>query len=425
MVNMNAEHEEPMSEVEATDDRTAFGVWDSSIAEAFHALEELPDEGLTFDEAAHLISSLSRLRSRVDAATCNLTGVLRTERPDVDAAMVLRSRSGMTGREARKRTRVAEQLVDMPNTARALADGDITFEHAVRLAYAAEDCGAAAVDGTPGLLTIASEVPADRFGRNIRHWAQIQMAEQGVNTLERQERGRTGSKFTDRATGNRVFHFRLDPKRASLVERALDSRYNHLRRADTADGQGADEVRSPTQRLADAFFEAMTGRDAFTLDSLGGVGAGLTPAVQLILVSHIGVVDGTDPHGINEIIGVGPVPPSILGELSPDTELAAMIFGGNGRALWLGRKQRLANAPQRLAVAVRDRGCFECGAPMHQCQLHHVDEWRRDRGATDVDNLVAVCRAHHKWIIDNNLKVHRTPDGWQTRPRDGPGADTS
>lgn len=408
-----------------TSDRIAFGLWDSRIGEAFQALEELPDEGLTFDEAAQLISKLSRLRSRVDAATCNLTGVLRTERPDVDTAMVLRSRSGMTGREARKRTRVAEQLDDMPNTARALADGDITFDHAVRLAFAAADCGAAAVDGAPGLLTLASEVPADRFGRNVRHWAQIQMSEQGINTLERQARGRTGSKFTDRATGNRVFHFRLDPKRASLVERALDSRYDHLRRADTAHGRSADEVRSPTQRLADAFFEVVTGRDAFTFDSLEGVGAGLTPAVQLMLVSDVGVIDGTNPQGLNEIIGVGPVPPSFLGELSPDTELAAMIFGGSGRALWLGRKQRLGNAAQRLAVAVRDRGCFECGAPMHLCQLHHVDEWRRDRGATDVDNLVAVCHAHHKWIIENNLKVHRTPDGWQTRPRDGPGGSTT
>ena len=84
-----------------------------------------------------------------------------------------------------------------------------------------------------------------------------------------------------------------------------------------------------------------------------------------------------------------------------------MIFDRAGRPLWLGRNQRLANTAQRLAVAIRDGGCFECGAPMHQCELHHIHEWHQDQGPTDIDNLVAVCRPHHKWLETNNLKVQR------------------
>ena len=100
--------------------------------------------------------------------------------------------------------------------------------------------------------------------------------------------------------------------------------------------------------------------------------------------------------------------------------MASTVFDRAGRPLWLGRKQRLANAAQRLAVAIRDGGCFECGAPMHRCELHHIQDWHRDGGRTDVDNLVAVCRRHHKWIETNNLVVRRTADGYQTRPRTGP-----
>ena len=81
---------------------------------------------------------------------------------------------------------------------------------------------------------------------------------------------------------------------------------------------------------------------------------------------------------MSEKIGTGPVPREILDTLTPDTELAGIIFDRAGRSLWLGRKQRLANAAQRLAVAVRDGGCFECGAPMHRCELHHIQEWHRD-----------------------------------------------
>ena len=120
------------------------------------------------------------------------------------------------------------------------------------------------------------------------------------------------------------------------------------------------------------------------------------------------------------MIGVGPLPRHILRSLSPDTELAGMIFDRAGRPLWLGRNQRLGNAAQRLPVAVRDGGCFECGAPMHRCELHHIQEWRRNNGRTDIDNLIAVCRRHHRWLETNNLVVTRTPKGYQARPRAGP-----
>ena len=118
--------------------------------------------------------------------------------------------------------------------------------------------------------------------------------------------------------------------------------------------------------------------------------------------------------------GSSSVPRQILGTLTPDTDLAGMIFDRAGRPLWLGRKQRLANAAQRFAVAIRDGGCFECGAPMHRCELHHIQEWHRDGGRTNIENLVAVCRKHHRWLETENLVVIRTTNGYEARPRDGP-----
>ena len=124
---------------------------------------------------------------------------------------------------------------------------------------------------------------------------------------------------------------------------------------------------------------------------------------QLVVVADIGVIDGTDPGGRCEIIGTGPVPSSVIGQLSPDTAVAGMIFGGDGQPLWLGRGRRLASAAQHLAVAVRDRGCVVCGAPMHRCEIHHVREWENG-GPTDIDNLAALCGPHHR-------QHHRSRDG--------------
>lgn len=395
--------------------------WVQRIGEAFDLLEGLPAEGMTFDEIAPLISGLGRLRARVDSATGALIRGLKSVRPDVDPAMTLRSLTRMTGRQARKIARVAEGLARMPEADRRLANGDITLEHAASLTNAAAELGSPqVVDDAPELLAAAEDVPADRFARHVRHWTVLQQASRGVDSLERQHRARTGSKFEDRVTGNRVFRFVLDPIRANVVDQVLDTRYDHLWQQDRSGRRQADETRTPAQRRADAFFEIATGRDALTLRPLQNVEALLSPPVQLLLVSEVGVIDGTKPDGRNEIIGTGPVPRRILEQLSPDTELAAAIFSGEGRLLWLGRRRRLANAAQRLGVAIQQGGCFECGAPMHLCQLHHIKEWDRDQGPTDIDNLVAVCRTHHKWITDNNLQVHRTPRGWATRPRDRP-----
>ena len=76
-----------------------------------------------------------------------------------------------------------------------------------------------------------------------------------------------------------------------------------------------------------------------------------------MVVADLGLLDGTRPDGSCEILGSGPVPPSLLADLSPDANIYGMIFGGAGRVLWLGRSRRLGNDAQRLAVAVRDGGC--------------------------------------------------------------------
>ncbi len=119
------------------------------------------------------------------------------------------------------------------------------------------------------------------------------------------------------------------------------------------------------------------------------------PSTQLVIVADIGLLDKTDRYGRCEIPGTGPVPPSILKKLSPDTKLAGIIFGGNGRVLWLGHNKRLANPAQHLALTARDQGCVQCGAPMHQCDIHHVQPWERG-GPTDVNNLQPLCSEHHR-----------------------------
>ncbi|WP_420443704.1 HNH endonuclease [Candidatus Poriferisodalis sp.] len=143
---------------------------------------------------------------------------------------------------------------------------------------------------------------------------------------------------------------------------------------------------------------------------------------QLVIVAEMGVIDGTTPHGRCEALGVGPVPAEILNNLSPDTRISGAVFDTAGQPLWLGRGRRLATAAQQLAVAIRDRGCVLCRAPMHRCEYHHIDEWNADRGTTDPPNLAALCDDCHNGLHERNqrLRRHPTTGHWDTEPRSEP-----
>ena len=396
------------------------------IAAALAELQQARIRPMTQAEADQMVGMLTGIQSVAGSLLCDVAEVQSTTDAQADPAEVLHRSGKLPGRESKRIAKMARQLSDMPKVKEKFATGDITTNHANALANAAEKVGPEVVDNDPGLLEAADEMPPDRFGRHARKWSEKKLIERGVDPLERQRRAREAKLWVEKDTGLGVVMAKLPRYQFEQVRQAVDSLYLYHHRQDSTGGSEPDTVRTPKHRMADVMFELITGRSAlsgnFITDQAGSnqPGTRAKASAQLMVVAPLGVLDGTDPDGEVEIIGVGPVPRHFLRTLSPDTELAGLIYDRAGRTLWLGRNQRLGNAAQRLAVAVRDGGCFECGVPMHRCELHHMAEWHRDRGPTDVDNLVAVCRQHHKWLETNNLEVVRTPGGYQTRPRAGP-----
>ena len=372
--------------------------------------------------AEEALGLLGRFRTRLSSHMCDLTHQATEADPDTDAARVLRQKTRLSGRDAKRMAKVAERLPDLPTVAEALAEGEITLDHAEALVNAADKVGPDAVESDPALLEEATRTGPDGFARKARDWSNLRLIEAGIDILERQRRAREAKLWVNKDSGMGMLFAKLPPVQFAHLQQAADAHYLELLRKDGAEGRDPDAVRTPAQRMADVMVALFTNLDPDTGEILGNeAGPRVKASTQVIVVAEQGVVDGTNPRGRCEIIGVGPVPREILRTLSPDTELAGMIYDRAGRVLWLGRRRRLANAAQRLAVAIRDGGCFRCGAPMHRCELHHIREWHRDRGPTDIDNLVAVCRRHHKQLETHNLAVRGDPNGgYQAIPRDGP-----
>lgn len=95
-----------------------------------------------------------------------------------------------------------------------------------------------------------------------------------------------------------------------------------------------------------------------------------------------------------------------------DAAVIPVVFNDAGGVLAYGRERRLASRGQRLALVARDGGCTfpGCDRPAAWTEVHHIHEWAAG-GATDLDNMVLLCRFHHRHFAALGWQVRMSTDG--------------
>jgi 5-methylcytosine-specific restriction protein A len=93
------------------------------------------------------------------------------------------------------------------------------------------------------------------------------------------------------------------------------------------------------------------------------------------------------------------LPPSAVRRLACDAGVIPVVCNGDSVPLDLGRAQRLVPDRLRSALVARDRCCAfpGCDQPARMTEAHHIRQWQ-DGGPTDLQNLVLLCRRHHRVI---------------------------
>ncbi|NHC15656.1 HNH endonuclease signature motif containing protein, partial [Motilibacter deserti] len=81
-----------------------------------------------------------------------------------------------------------------------------------------------------------------------------------------------------------------------------------------------------------------------------------------------------------------------------------------GQPLALGDSARTVSVAQRKALNVRDGGCVfpGCDRPPSFTDAHHVVFWSHS-GLTDLDNLILLCRRHHRMVHHDQWRVEHDP----------------
>lgn len=107
--------------------------------------------------------------------------------------------------------------------------------------------------------------------------------------------------------------------------------------------------------------------------------------------------------------GGEPVPGETAAQQRCNSGVIPVIVDKSGNPLNMGREQRLYTSQQRIALAIRDGGCRwnSCDRPASYCEAHHIDEWSTDKGRTDVDRGILLCRFHHMQLHNGGWKITR------------------
>ena len=335
---------------------------------------------------------LAAVKSETVAELARLVG-------EAGAAEAVRDRTRNSRGAAKRDVKLAGQLADLPETAGALADGEITPQHARMIADAAED---APVDESE-LLDAAASEPTDVFGHTVRNHVNDRTAGEDLEERRRRQRARREVSITRQPDGMYKLFGLFDPVAGARVEVALAAAARKLRRAEDPNNRA-----TVPQRLADAL-EMLVTRS----------GTGAKQTTTLLVIANYDLVAGQLADA--ELLDGTPLSADELLQVALEAKILPALFDTAGQPLWLGREYRDANEAQRIALAARDRGCVGCGAPNSFCQPHHDRHWQHG-GPTDIDNLCLLCNhCHHIEVHQHGAPIIRQPDGSRTlqprRPR--------
>jgi hypothetical protein len=350
-------------------------------------LPDLPDARLEEDfaelqRAAELIDA-ERLRR---LAEIDRRGTYRRD-GHLSAASWLASRFKVAWGAARDQVRTARALEDMPETRRALDEGELSMS-AVRVLVSAREADPSAFrHSEPRLVDAACIHSMQDLRRVAAYWrlaAEREAALDGQEKLRERRRLHASVTFLGmvRVDGD------LDPETGETLLTALRAVLD----AESRSG-GEDGHRTPAQRRADALAEIC--RQWLDHSDRPAV-AGERPHVT-VTVDAGTLRDGAGEP--SELDHVGPIDPTVARRVVCDASIRRVVLAGPSEPLDVGRRTPVVPPAMRRAAIVRDRHCRfpGCDRSHTWCDAHHVVHWA-DGGPTALQNLILLCRRHHRMI---------------------------
>ena len=157
--------------------------------------------------------------------------------------------------------------------------------------------------------------------------------------------------------------------------------------------------------LGHAFCEYVTRYPIDRLPQAGGVDAAVV--VTMTLENLLG-----DSHTPALLDTGDPITAAQARKLACEAGIIPMVLGGQSEVLDLGRKKRLYDRHQRIAIRHRDQHCTShgCEWPAAMCHVHHNTPWSRG-GNTNIADGRLLCPRHHTYAHSPKYQMKTIPNG--------------
>jgi hypothetical protein len=404
---------------------------------------------LTEDELRAFASTISGIRRCVNAQDALLAGEIsrRSARALGSAGLaqkngfrtpveMVRVVTGVSKVDAGRAVKVGELMLEaaqVPDAATGvIPDATHPWLHDVAAAVAAGTLSPAAADAIRiGLGVPSQDVTVAMLAEAVRHLLEFDLDpdrltkkarelrddidELGIKDREKAMREKRSLTFTKLPNGMSRLVWVMDPLTAAAVgdlyDRTTSPRRGGPRFVNPDDAVIStaitDDTRSTEQIASDVFLHLLEhGADADDSELLKSGGPVLT------VIARVDTIELGDGYGYGYGYGLiqgqdDPVCVETIQAFACDASTIELTADITGNPLDVGREQRLFNRAQRRALGIRDGGCMwpGCDAPPSWTEAHHLQQWSRDRGKTDLNNGILLCRHHHLLLHNNHWEI--------------------
>jgi len=306
---------------------------------------------------------------------------------------------------AREKVRVARALADLPKISAAFRAGEISYSKVRAMTRVAH----------PGnedfLLQIATHGTAHHVETLVRGYRRAKRLNDAELAEKQHEHRSFCWQWDD--DGSLTFKGRLPGEVGAMLLNALDKAVDRVRRDDLDE---KDDVTAETwlpievQRA-----DALAG---MAESYLANGPASSSSADRYQVMVHVtaetlaGDVTAETRDGEVSHLEHGPhVTAETSRRLCCDASITRMVEDGKGEPLSIGRKSRVIPPAMRRALRARDRQCrFPGCTHRHFIDGHHIRHWA-DGGETGLDNLVQLCRHHHRLVHEGGFACGKDAAG--------------
>lgn len=357
-------------------------------------------------------NEIAELSAHIQAATHRLLSLIRNfdERGGwhegfASCAHWLAWRTGIALGAAREKVRVARALPTLPQTATALARGEISYSKVRALSRVADAAS------EEHFLAVARHGTAAQLERVVRATRRANL----VAENERAERQRLSRYLSWRSEedGTLRLEARLSAEDGARLLRALEAAVDTL--AIEAGETRATKAQPPREgigaRRADALLRLADGALAAGLP-------GCRSADKHRVVVHVDACVLADPNveGRSDLDGNGGGHAPLLSaetsrRIACDAQIVEVTKEPTGTPLDVGRARRSVPSALRRALESRAPRCEFPGCEHERyLEAHHVEHWAAG-GPTKLSNLAHLCSFHHTAVHEGGWQLARDAEG--------------